>query len=357
MKIWILWVTAVIILTVTAEAQQTVTVISVSGEVAYRAREGEWRPVRPGERLPADAQVRTGPSGALGLITAQGAIVRIPGGSEQRIIASERPAESAGTRIFSVLRELFSDARRTRVAATRGAQDEASPAAQTQLARAYGELWEGLTRKPRLSPDDLSLAFETAAFFQERPYQNRSVSLLAKLARDLPEDAGIAELARQARESYGLPATLELIVHPAAGGARSAASGEALRSGDGVQVRYRSETESFFYLYLHTWPERGEPETARIHPAPGMASPALPPNAPLALPNQADAFVLDETRGREYFWAWACAAPLLDALAEQGAMQAVARSIQQRKPFTAETVGNVAPPGCMQGFAYEFAHR
>jgi hypothetical protein len=330
------------------------TVVYLAGKGFRKSAQGEWEALRPGERLPADAVVRTEPGGSLGLIASDGRVIRVAGGREQAVLTPDAGASPASA--LDALSELFADARRARLAKPPAGKNETAPTAEARLAQFYQSEWEDLMHYPRVASFDLSRALETVSYYGGRPRQNRAIALLLKIAADLPDSPGLSALAQSAARSYGKPAALTLL-HHAAGSSRETRSGEMLRSGDQLQIRFHSDSESYLYLYLRSIPDHGAPVTARLFPAPGNEGAAIPPGAGVALPAFDDTYVLDDAIGQEFFWAWVCAAPLDDRELERTAVELVTNRVTSAEAFGDELPRNAAPQGCLQTFVFALDHR
>jgi hypothetical protein len=332
------------------------TAVLVTGNVQRLDPQTGWQAIRPGERLSGDMRVRTAPDALLGLIDAEGRAVRITGGRELSASPPEGDPSVLGSRGIAALHELFAAARRQSETSRKSPPGDASGSAPERLARHYESEWDELIHLPRIASFDLARALEAASYYVDRPYRNRGLALLLKVAADFPDHPGLARLARDALAAHGQPATFA-VSHHVGGSSRDARSGEILRSGDELQIRFRSDTESFLYLYLRSMPEQGDPFTSRLFPAPGYEATALPPGADVTLPAVNDVYVLDDTVGREYFWAWVCAAPLDDPELEQAAVGAVTGKLAGADAFSDEIARDAAPMGCLQTFAFAFDHR
>ena len=338
-----------------AQAAERTTVVSVVGEAWQRTEPAAWQAVESGQRLPEEAWVRTGEEAAVRLIRADGSMIRIDGGQEQQLMPNVGEEESEGLSFFRMFREIFSGDYRARAAASRAIRDVDSFSSQVQLAQFYESEWTDLIHKSRLNEADIPRVFEAASFYGDRALQNRAVALTAMLARDFPQDAGFAVVARQSREALGSPATLKMIKR-SGGREGPVASGDSVTAGDGLRLSYRSETESYVYLYLHSIPASGPSSTTRVYPARGVGW-ATEAEADLHLPDADDVYTLDAAVGREYFWVWSCAAPLTGKRTENEAVANLRSEIDLYEPLTDALVLKMAPPVCTQGFAYVLDHR
>ena len=338
-----------------AQAAERTTVVSVVGEAWQRTEPADWQAVESGQRLPDEAWVRTGEEAAVRLIRADGSMIRIDGGQEQQLMPNLGEEESEGLSFFRMFREIFSGDYRARAAASRAIRDVDSFSSQVQLAQYYESEWTDMIHKARLNEADISRVFEAASFYGDRALQNRAMALTAMLARDFPQDAGFAVLAQQSREALGSPGTVKLIKR-SGGGEGPIASGDSVQAGDGLRLSYRSETESYVYLYLHSIPASGPSSTTRVYPARGVGW-ATEAKADLHLPGAEDVYTLDEAVGLEHFWVWSCAAPLTDKRAENEAVANLRSEIDRGEPLTAALVLKTAPAICTQGFAYVLDHR
>jgi hypothetical protein len=338
-----------------ATAPGGLTVVLLLGKGFHKSAQGEWEALRIGEHLAAGAIVRAEAGGTLGLVANDGRVIRIPGGREQ-VLSAGGDSQSADVAPLDALSDLFAESRRTRLSKLPVKPDDAALGAEARLAGFYQSEWEDLMQYPRIASFDLPRALETVSSYRDRPRQNRALALLLRIAADLPELPGLTALVQNATRAYGKPAALTLL-HHAADTPRETRSGEMLRSGDQLQLRYRSETETFLYLYLRSIPDRGEPVTTRLLPAPGNDNSAIPPGAGVALPAFDDVYVLDDAVGQEFFWAWVCTAPLEDREVEQSAVLAVTSRVTNADAFGDEVPRNAAPQGCLQTFVFALDHR
>ena len=329
------------------------TVISVTGKAWHKTEGQDWRRLKSGDRLADQEWVRTAAKANVRLVRADGSLMRIAENQEQQIGANPPPDdEDKGWGFFAMLDELFSDEKSSRAAASRGARTDSGP--DPQQAAYYDAEWQELIVKTNVRRKDLPRIFETASFYQERAYQNRAVSLVIKLANDFPDDDAFSQMARQARKAFGNPARLEMAKQTESG-VEMARNGDTLQAGDGLQVRYQSETESYIYLYIHTIPAAGEPSTDRIYPG-RRGVRMVPPASPASLPPRGKYLTLDDTVGREYLWIWSCTAPVADADAAAAANRTVA-ALSASGHLDHQSAQTAAPDLCPQGFGYAFDHR
>ncbi|MDH5751903.1 MAG: DUF4384 domain-containing protein [Deltaproteobacteria bacterium] len=331
------------------------TAISVVGKAwQKKTAQDKWTPLARGAKVDEQGWVKTDKGAMVRLISPGGGIIMVAEGQEMHLGKNAKASPSGKGRMLAVLGEVFSGDKRARMAASRAGLDgaeEQNEAAQKRLDEIYDATWAELMSKPRLSGDDMELAFDTAAWYHQQPVQNRAVALLVRLREDFPEHEGVGVFASQALADYGRPGKLEFIARKK-GQEQTLKSGDTLKEGDGVNVRFQSQTENYLYVFLHTQPSSGKADTTRIFPPSEVPRWPTEASEKLELPQQGEFFTLDNTQGNEALWVWSCLAPLSDEKIDP----AVQKVLQSGK-FTDAKVTEAAPSLCVQGFAVSFAHR
>ena len=340
-----------------AWAKSDSTVISLFGEAWQKgALADQWRPLRTGDTVPEGAWVKTDRGGSLRIVDFLGNIVMIPENQKQQIGANIKTNKKTAVGFFAVLKEMFSQDKRKRIAASRSPELAGTSAGNKRVLEFYENSFRGLLRKPRMETSDIDLVFAVASYFQEPELKNRAVALMIKLSQDFPNRTGFSVLAAKAVSEFGQKARLEVFKR-VEGKVLPVKQDETLKSGYGVQLRYIANTESYIYLFLHTVPENGKPTTSRVYPAVAGSGWTLAGNQTLSLPLEDAYFTLDERTGREYLYGWSCTGPVLDQSREKKSVKDVTEKIQKTGTLDSETVLAVAPPLCTQGYAYAFNHQ
>lgn len=334
------------------------TVISVIGEAWQKGdANGQWQSLQPGDTIPQGSWVKTDSEGSLRMIDPSGNIVMISENKEQRISAESMAKEQkAKGGFFAVLKEMFSEDKRTRIAASRSPGFVGTSAGNKRVAEFYDTSYGNLMRKTRMETSDIDLAFAIASYYQAPELQNRPVALMIKLSQDFPSRTGFSVLAARAVSEFNQPAKL-VVYKRVDGKVLPVKQNETLKSGNGVLLRYSAATESHLYVFLHTVPENGKPTTSRVYPAVGGSGWTLAGKQPIALPLQDADYTLDDKTGREYLYGWSCTAPVLDQSNELDAVNKVAEKVRKTGALDADYVRAAAPPLCTQGYAYAFNHQ
>ena len=333
------------------------TAISVVGKAWYRSdAKAGWKQLKRGGKVNEGGWVKTEAGAVVRLVSPKGGIVRVAEKQEKQLGGSGSSKQDG--RLFAVLDEVFSADKRARMAASRaGVEEEGtiSEATQKRLEEIYRMTWVELMNKPKLSGEDLELAFDTAAWYNKRPVQNRALGLLIRLREDFPEHEGVKAFADNALASYGNPAKINFL---AKRGNKSGPmkQGDTLKQGDGVQVRFESETESFLYLFLHTEAKDGKTDTAKIFPPANVPQWSIKAGEKLELPMEGAHYILDDTVGKESIWIWSCAGSLSEEMV-QSAMQKVLQTKAAKKKITPALLKQSAPDLCTQSFVMDFHHR
>ena len=329
------------------------SVMSVTGKAYWRPSSStSWQTLRPG-KLPAGAQVKTSRNATIRLVRPNGAFAVVRGGVEQ---SADNPGKVRKTPksggFFSVLRSmLFSSNVRRQAAletAVSGLEPEEDPGKQND--------WLMLLKAPPFTPESMEKVLGVASGYSKRPYQNRALALVMRLRSDMRDHPGIQQMVASARESFGTPATfsVEKVGGTLGGPLRS---GATIKEGDRLRMNYRSETESFPYVFLMSIGTKGAPGPAMLHPKNPMQVKAVTPREELFLPGPGISFKATDNIGQEIVWVWSCAAPVTDLKMLQNSIVKVTAALKGGK-FPDEAFLRENSPGfCPQTFTYVLHHR
>lgn len=329
------------------------SVMSVTGQAFWRpSSSASWRRLTPG-KLPAGAQVKTSRNGTIRLVRPNGAFAVVRGGVEQ---SADNPGRVRKTKkrggFFSVLRSmLFSSSVRRKAAletTVTGLEPEEDPGKNND--------WLILLKAPPFTPDAMEKVLEVASGYSTRPYQNRALALVMRLRSDMRDHPGVQQMVASARESFGAPATFSVgkVGGTLPGPLRS---GATIRQGDKLRMNYRSETESFPYVFLMSIGTKGAPGPAMLHPKNPMAVKAVTPREELFLPGPGISFTANDNIGQEIIWVWSCAAPITDMRKFQGSITKIAAVLKEGKFPDPALLQETSPGFCPQTFTYVLHHR
>lgn len=329
------------------------SVMSVTGQAFWRpSSSASWRRLTPG-KLPAGAQVKTSRNGTIRLVRPNGAFAVVRGGVEQ---SADNPGRVRKTKkrggFFSVLRSmLFSSSVRRKAAletTVTGLEPEEDPGKNND--------WLILLKAPPFTPEAMEKVLEVASGYSTRPYQNRALALVMRLRSDMRDHPGVQQMVAGARESFGAPATFSVgkVGGTLPGPLRS---GATIRQGDKLRMNYRSETESFPYVFLMSIGTKGAPGPAMLHPKNPMAVKAVTPREELFLPGPGISFTANDNIGQEIIWVWSCAAPVTDMNKLRASIQKVTAALKGGKPPDAAFLRENSPGFCPQTFTYVLHHR
>lgn len=329
------------------------SVMSVTGQAFWRrSSSASWQILRPG-KLPAGALVKTSRNGTIRLVRPNGAFAVVRGGVEQ---SADNPGRIRKTRkrggFFSVLRSmLFSSSVRRKAAletTVRGLEPEEDPGKQND--------WLVLLKAPPFTPESMEKVLEVASGYSTRPYQNRALALVMRLRSDMRDHPGIQQMEAGARESFGAPATfsVEKVGGTLPGPLRS---GATIKEGDKLRMNYRSETESFPYVFLMSIGSKGAPGPSMLHPKNPTQVRAVTPREELFLPGPGISFTANDNIGQEIIWVWSCAAPVTDMNKLRDSIMKITAALKKGKYPDRALLQENSPGFCPQSFTYVLHHR
>ena len=329
------------------------SVMSVTGKAYWRSSSSaSWQPLRPG-KLPAGALVKTSRYATIRLVRPNGAFAVVRGGMEQ---SADNPGRVAKTRkrggFFSVLRSMLFSSNVRRKAALEttvtGLEPEEDPGKRND--------WLDLLKAPPFTPESMEKVLEVAAGYSTRPYQNRALALVMRLRSDMRDHPGVQQMVASARESFGAPATFSVAK---VGGTLPGPlrSGATIKEGDKLRMNYRSETESFPYIFLLSIGTKGAPGPAMLHPKNPMQVKAVTPREELFLPGPGISFKANDNIGQEIIWVWSCAAPVTDLSKLQQSIMKITAVLKGGKYPDRALLQENSPGFCPQTFSYVLHHR
>ena len=329
------------------------SVMSVTGKAYWRrSASASWQPLRPG-KLPAGALIKTGPRGSIRLMRRNGVMDVVRGGVEQ---SADNPGKVKKSRakpsFFARLGAFLSFSGRRRQAALEttvlGLEPEEDPQKQND--------WLLLLKAPPFTPESMEKVLGVASKYSKRPYQNRALALVMRMQADMPDHPGVQQMVASARESFGSPATfsVEKVGGTLPGPLRS---GATIVQGDKLRMNYRSETESFPYVFLMSIGTKGAPGPSMLHPQNPMDVKAVTPREELFLPGPGISFTANDNIGQEVVWVWSCTAPILDLKKFQASIMKIAAELKSGKFPDQALLRENSPGFCPQTFTYVLHHR
>ncbi len=247
------------------------------------------------------------------------------------------------------LTELFDEKDRRRIVAVR-AHD------------ARQEQWVEMMLKKRYSAGDLLPLFELMLFYKEINRKNLSNAILTRLTNQFPESAGLRALKNEVEpgkhqvfkwQALQVENGKKTIIH----------QDRDLTYGDRVQIKYSTEEESFYYLFITSQSRKSCCDTVKISPNKPVVEKnkyqfpsRVKAKTDLYLPSAQKAFVMDSTSGIEHVWGWSCNGPVVSKKRINQIIRQVENSLLEKKVLSKHTITELAPAVCIHGFYLRFNH-
>lgn len=345
---------ASLLLSTVAWCEDTGTVIRVKGNAEIKTKSSsDWKPLNNGDKVQIGDTIKTGVRSLVRLMNPDGSLTRIRANKTKIYKGASKKMARAKRGWKDSLGELVGERKRKRIAATRGGDKDPNQ-----------HLWME-TMKNELIGDDIERVMELASTYKEKK-SNRSVALLWKLQAAFPEHNGFSQLAENAAQDYKNDVKWKVIKKNRSGKS-SLRSGETLYEGNGLQIQYYSEGESYHYFFFTTQPLRGEIQTFPVFPSALDAvsedgssryfEARIPPKEKAYLPGRGQYFTLDAAKGNEHLWAWSCPGPVMDQQLIKRAIENIRSALLQKPSLTEDVVNQSAPSVCRSVLALSVKHR
>lgn len=237
----------------------TGTVVTVQGECLYQENgKSQWNHLKRGDNLNENTVVKTGEDGFARILTPSGDLINIPKSSRITLQFDKTGASvsdgSSGMEVGEFVSEFFAAHSRQRINAVRSLTDP------LQID------WVGIARRKRFSPVDLVAGFELAAAYQKQDKWNRSIYILWKLSRFMPDNSGLAALSEKAVKSF-TPEGEWTVMGYENHKPKLVFEKGMLTGLDQLDIHFTTKSEAFVYLFTTRKLEGTKTETTRIFPA------------------------------------------------------------------------------------------